>query len=105
MNHVLRVDLLDRPDVARVVGPVELVACAFLPTVPSVLAVVHKVLATKHRMVFDPGDALGEVQAAFAQRLAVIRPIRKAAPDVEHAAWNKSTRHVAEPSEQDLLEV
>jgi hypothetical protein len=45
VHHALRIDLLDRPDIDRVIGTQEYVRGAFFPTIEPDLMIPHEVLA------------------------------------------------------------
>ena len=66
VDHALRADLLDGPQVGGVVGAEELVGGALAPAVEAPLVRPHVVLAGQHRVLLVPDDRLGEVQAALA---------------------------------------
>ena len=70
MFQLLRRNLLDVPQVGRVVRPEELVAGTFTPSVERPFVRTHEIFARHHGMHLVPDDGLREVQTVGRQARA-----------------------------------
>jgi hypothetical protein len=105
MDHALRIDLFDRPDVGDLGGTEEMVGCAFPPTVKTPLVITHEVFPRQHRVLLHPNQRLREVQPAAFQDGRIIGHIGVAAPDVEGATRLQYAGQVAKPRLQETVEL
>ena len=62
MDHLVRADLLDRPDVGHVRWAEEAVGGTLPPAIEGELVVGHEFLAREHRVLLDPDERLAEVE-------------------------------------------
>ena len=105
VDHALRVNLLDGPDVNRIVRPEELVAGAFFPAVKTPFVIAHEVLAGQDGVLLDPDDGLGEVQLAGLKHRRIIAAVRIASPQIEGFSWQQYPGQVPEPGVQEFFKV
>ncbi len=104
MDHRLRVDLLDGPNVDGVIGAKELMRGSLPPAVETPLVIPHEILPGQHGMLLHPDDRLGEVEALGLQDGWVVPTVGIAAPDIKRASRQQYPGNVSEPGCQHLIE-
>src|ERR1700730_11039969 len=103
MNHRLRIDFLDLPDVGHVLGPEPLMGSSFPPSREAPFMIAHHALASENRMHFVPDDLLGEVQSGLLERAGIVLDIRISAPNEEESSGQKHAGDIPEPEAQQVI--
>src|SRR5438094_10409940 len=104
MDHRLRVDLLDGPNVDGVIGAKELMGRAFPPTIKTPLVIPHEILSGQYGMFLHPDDRLGKVEAHGLEDRWIVPAVGIAAPDIKSAPRQQYPGDVSEPGCEQLIE-
>src|SRR5207249_1946974 len=105
MDHVLRVNLVDRPHVGDIVRAEELVGGSLAPAIEGEFKVAHEVLPSENRMAFGPNDRLRKVQAVGLQQGREVAEVAVTCPTVEGPTRQEHSSDVAEPGMQESIEI
>src|SRR5438876_238310 len=97
MDHRLRVNLLDGPNVDGVIGSKELMRGSLPPSIKAPFMVPHEVLAGQDGMFLHPDDRLGEVEAHGLEDRWIVPAVGIAAPDIKSAPRQQYPGDVSEP--------
>src|SRR5262245_55758404 len=105
MDHALRCNLFDGPDVGGVAGAKELVCSPLTPSIKTPFVVGHEILSRKQRVYIEPNDGLGEVEAGGLQDRRIVGAICVPTPNVKGASRFQDTGDVAEPGVQQAVKL
>src|ERR1043166_4736660 len=97
MDHRLRIDLLDVPEVSCVVWTEESMRGTLAPAVETDFKRAHEVLPREHRVFLVPDNPLAEVQLVLLQERRIVPQVGVPAPDVETMARHQHSGDVAKP--------
>src|SRR5262249_47344125 len=99
MQHTLRIDLLNRPNVGHIVRAEELVGGSLFPPKKTPFVASKEAFSRQHRMQFVPDDLLGEIKPRGLEGMWVVPDVRVPAPDKKETSGEKNPSQVSKPGQ------